>query len=339
MAESNYLDSENCHKATFLEKPNELKKRINETLLILEQLGIDIKSKTPRLKEKTALGFLSLGDMKNGSKWGQLKDITETQRTTREIITQQNKEYGESRSSGSYDDVRREDLKDMVLANIILNTKPKAAKNDPTRKYGISEEYAKVIRVFGTKEWNSKLAKIVKKNGKFVDRTTVKREFDKVPIKISADVDLELSTGKHNELQKSIIEEFLPRFCPNSQVLYLGDSQKKDLINEKKKLKSLGFFELKHGMLPDIVVYREEKNWIYLIEAVHTANPITKNRKVELEDLTSSCKADIIYVSTFSDRSKFRTWVADLAWETEVWIADEPDHLIHFNGHKFLGPY
>ena len=92
-------------------------------------------------------------------------------------------------------------------------------------------------------------------------------------------------------------------------------------------------------MLPDVVVYRKEKNWIYLIEAVHTANPITKNRKVELEDLTSGCKADIIYVSTFSDRSKFRTWVANLAWETEVWIADEPDHLIHFNGHKFLGPY
>ncbi|MBS1775349.1 MAG: hypothetical protein JSS64_03610, partial [Bacteroidetes bacterium] len=23
----------------------------------------------------------------------------------------------------------------------------------------------------------------------------------------------------------------------------------------------------------------------------------------------------------------------------EVWIADNPDHLIHFNGHKFLGAY
>ncbi len=28
----------------------------------------------------------------------------------------------------------------------------------------------------------------------------------------------------------------------------------------------------------------------------------------------------------------------DVAWETEVWIADNPDHLVHFNGHKFLGP-
>ena len=28
-----------------------------------------------------------------------------------------------------------------------------------------------------------------------------------------------------------------------------------------------------------------------------------------------------------------------IAWETEVWIADEPDHMIHYNGERFLGPY
>jgi len=92
-------------------------------------------------------------------------------------------------------------------------------------------------------------------------------------------------------------------------------------------------------MLPDIVAYRQDKNWLYLVEAVHTANPMTKTRKVELEDLTSKCNAEIIYVSAFLNRKKFKEWVSDLAWETEVWISEEQDHLIHFNGHKFLGPY
>jgi hypothetical protein len=26
-------------------------------------------------------------------------------------------------------------------------------------------------------------------------------------------------------------------------------------------------------------------------------------------------------------------------WETEVWVAGSPTHLIHFNGERFLGPY
>ena len=27
------------------------------------------------------------------------------------------------------------------------------------------------------------------------------------------------------------------------------------------------------------------------------------------------------------------------AEQTEVWIAENPDHLIHYNGEKFLGPF
>lgn len=333
-----YLTAENCYK-TFSGKSEKLQEKINETLFILEQFGISINDKTPRLKEKIALAFLSLGEVNENSNWNDFKNISQIQKTSREIISFENSEYGEDRSSGSYDDVRRDDLKEMVLANIILNTKPDSAKNDPTRSYGISEEYAEIVQSFGSEDWKDKVDKIVAKNGRFVDRTTVPREFKKVPIKISDDKEIFLSTGDHNKLQKAIVEEFLPRFCPNGVLLYLGDSQDKDLIYEKEELDKLGFFGLDHGMLPDIVAYRQEKNWLYLVEAVHTANPMTKTRKIELENLTADCNAEIIFVSVFSNRNKFKEWVSDLAWETEVWIEEEPDHLIHFNGHKFLGPY
>jgi hypothetical protein len=339
MTKNNYLSSENSYK-TFRKKSIDLQKQINEALFILEQFGISIVDKSPRLKEKIALAFLTLGGIEENMNWKDFRDISQVQKTSREIITFENSEFSEDRSSGSYDDVRREDLKEMVLANIILNTKPNSAKNDPTRKYGVSEEYAGIVRKYGSRYWRKELNKIIKKNGRFVDRTTIPREFDKIPIKISDDKEVLFSVGDHNELQKAVVEEFLPRFCPNGDLLYLGDSQDKDLINEKEKLKDLGFFRLDHGMLPDIVAYRSEKNWIYLVEAVHTANPMTKTRKIELEDLLKEkCNAEIIYVSAFSNRTKFKEWITKLAWETEVWIKEEPDHLIHFNGHKFLGPY
>jgi hypothetical protein len=338
MIRGEYLNSEKSYK-TFLTKSKLLQEKINETLSILEQFGLSIQDKTPRLKEKIAIAFLALGEMSEKSKWKELKSISKSQKTSREIIIYENEKFNEDRSSGSYDDVRREDLKEMVLANIVLNSKPNSAKNDPTRKYGISEEYASVIRKFGSNDWGKRKNKIIKKNGKLIDRTNIPREFKKVPIKISENTELSLSVGEHNELQKAIIEEFLPRFCPDGELLYLGDSENKDLINEKEKLLEIGFFGLDHGMLPDIVAYRKDKKWLYLVEAVHTANPMTKTRKVELENLTSKCKVEIIYVSAFVNRKKFKEWVSDLAWETEVWISEEQDHLIHFNGHKFLGPY
>jgi adenine-specific DNA-methyltransferase len=53
----------------------------------------------------------------------------------------------------------------------------------------------------------------------------------------------------------------------------------------------------------------------------------------------ATAKAGRIYVTAFQGRRDFRKWAADISWETEVWIADDPDHLIHFNGDRFLGPH
>lgn len=118
-----------------------------------------------------------------------------------------------------------------------------------------------------------------------------------------------------------------------------GDTQDKLLFVEEILLGELGFFELSHDKLPDVLAYSKEKNWLFLIEAVHSANPITELRKRTLVQQTKSCSADIIYVSAFLTRAVFRKFARDIAWETEVWIADSPDHLIHFNGDKFLGPH
>lgn len=44
-------------------------------------------------------------------------------------------------------------------------------------------------------------------------------------------------------------------------------------------------------------------------------------------------------MSCFPSRSEMRKYLNVIAWETEVWCAEDPTHLIHFNGERFLGPY
>jgi type II restriction enzyme len=140
-------------------------------------------------------------------------------------------------------------------------------------------------------------------------------------------------------LQKAIIEEFLPRYGYGAEVLYVGDAADKSLVYERERLQALKFFALEHGELPDVVAYAATRNWLYLIEAVHTSGPISPTRLLRLRQLTAACTAAIIYVTAFLDRDTFRKFIGELAWETEVWIAGEPDHLIHFDGEQFLGPY
>jgi type II restriction enzyme len=59
---------------------------------------------------------------------------------------------------------------------------------------------------------------------------------------------------------------------------------------------------------------------------------------MELDNMLSQCAAGKVYVSAFPDFAEFRKHMKEIAWETEVWIAEFPDHMIHYNGERFLGP-
>ena len=146
--------------------------------------------------------------------------------------------------------------------------------------------------------------------------------------------------GPHNELQRAIIDEFLPRYAIGAQVLYIGDTENKSLVVDAEGLIKIGLPPPERGdRLPDIVAYEPERNWVFLIEAVHSSNPIDDARRALLTRLTTGCTAGKVFVTAFLTRADFRKWVKGIAWETEVWIAESPDHMIHFNGDRFLGPY
>ncbi|MCL1993649.1 MAG: restriction endonuclease [Spirochaetes bacterium] len=314
-----------------------VQKMINEALEILESVGIPLEGKTERGMERMALCFLAVASVTGD--WA--KASASNFYKTREIISYVNANFEENISPGSYDDIRRKDLKLLVLADLVVNSGEKqlSATNDPTRGYSLSDKFRNLIVHYGTETWEAELRAFVKTQPPLADVLNRKRSIKNVPVKLPQGIELHFSSGEHNILQKKIIEEFLPRFGNGCLVLYIGDTANKLLHIDEEKLKRLNFFTLSHDELPDIVAYDPAHNWLYLIEAVYSSGTMSEIRVHELKKLLENCKADLIFVTAFLKRDDFRKWSSDIAWETEVWIADNPDHLIHFNGTKYLGPH
>ncbi len=327
----NYIKKSNKSKA--------IQKIINEALDILESVGIPFNTKSERSLERMAICFLAVAGVTKD--WKKAKSSEDNiHLKTRDIINIVNKSFEENISSGSYDDIRRKDLKLLVLADIISNSgvNKGSATNDPTRGYSLHPDFKKLVVDYKTDQWDKSLKAFTKNKPNLSDILARKRNLDKIPVKLPNGKPIELSLGEHNVLQKQIIEQFLPRFGSDCEVLYIGDTSNKILHIGVAELKKLNFFELSHNELPDIIAYSKKKKWLYLIEAVHSSGPMSETRVLELKKMLKDCKAGIVFVTTFLTKGDFRKWMLDIAWETEVWTADNPDHLVHFNGHKFLGP-
>lgn len=332
-----YISSDSSK--TFSEKPKAIQELINTALYILDIFGIPIEG-TPRRLERMAIAFLASGDIKSLKGLSKAKDLNSGfALKTRDIINYVNEHFKENISSGSYDDIRRKDLKLLTIAEVVLQSSPNSATNDSTRGYSINPTYGELIRTFKAKDWEKSVKDKLRNIEPLSQKLKRERQISKVEVTLPSGGQLTFSAGEHNNLQKVIIEDFLPRYGFGAEVLYVGDTADKYLYLEKEKLENLNFFEISHEELPDVIAYSEKKNWLYLIEAVHSSGPISEIRLLQLQKLTRDCKAEIVYVTAFLSRPKFRQFIADIAWETEVWIADNPDHLVHFNGDKFLGPY
>jgi hypothetical protein len=319
-------------------------RKLREALELLSKVGVPLEGMTPRRQRRVALALLALANMKPETRWldaSVFDGPNSWKLSTRETISFWNKYWGEKVSPGSYDDVRRRDFLYLKTAGLILASagNPDASTNNPTRKYGINPDAASLLREFGTTAADKASASFVEQYGALRERLSRERQRVGVVAQLPDGTLLELSTGAHNHLQKAIVEQFVPHFVKKPEILYIGDTAKKSLHTKAEELRKLGFKDLAHDMLPDVVVYDAERNWLFLIEAVHSSNPISALRHVALEQFTVECTAPRVYVSVFENRASLRKWIADISWETEVWLVESPSHLIHFDGDKFLGRY
>lgn len=211
------------------------------------------------------------------------------------------------------------------------------ATNSPNYRYRLTDEMVALLRTYGSDKWESAKSEFFSTHENLISQYESKRSILKMPVKIN-NLDFTFSPGKHNELQKAIIEEFAPRFAPNSECLYVGDTIEKDMVKNIEKLNELGFEITLHDKMPDVVLYVAEKNWLFFIEAVTSVGPMEPKRIKEIDEMTTNVNCGKIYVTAFPDFKTFKKFSESLAWETEVWISEMPDHMIHLNGDKFIGP-
>ncbi|BBW34704.1 BsuBI/PstI restriction endonuclease C-terminus [Enterobacter hormaechei] len=172
-----------------------------------------------------------------------------------------------------------------------------------------------------------------------VEQYAMARKMEMVPLKLNDGTELELSPGAHSQLIKDIIVEFGPRFAPEAEVIYIGDTGAKEDHFRKDRLAELGVSVDRKGKLPDVVLYWQKRNWLLLIESVTSHGPVDGKRHGELAKLFASAKPGLVYVTAFPDRKVMAKYLMELSWETEVWVADAPTHMIHLNGDRFLGPH
>lgn len=313
-------------------------KVINEAILVLEVCGLPMSEKTPRQREKTAMSILAVAGVTHSAGWPSAGESAPM--GTRKIIHFINSHFQEAISEGSYDDIRRKDLKEAVLAGLVVASagKPGASVNDPTRGYALDDGFARLIRTFGQKGWHASAAAFMADRASLSEQLRAKAAFNAVEIALPGGVQLKLSDGPHNLLQKAIVEQFIPRFGYGAQVVYVGDTAQKSLHIDHETAQRLKLDLDPSKKIPDVIAYAAQKNWLYLIEAVHSFGPITNERRMDLSSFARMSGAGIVFVTAFLDLKSFRKCAADIGWDTEVWIASEPDHLIHWNGDRFLGP-
>ena len=279
-----------------------------------------------------ALSILAMVGIKPDDDW---KDATNEWIRIHDIIAFSNQYYGTTYAENSRETFRKQAMHRFRTAALIEDNGK--ATNSPNYRYRITDETLKVLKAWGSNSAEKQMNRFLAYHEKLVDIYASKKKMTMMPVKINGS-DFQFSAGKHNELQKAIIEEFAPRFAPGSECLYVGDTTQKDLVKNVDKLKELGFSITLHDKMPDVVLYREDEDWIYFVESVTSVGPMDPKRIIEITYMTKGVRSGKIFVTAFLDFATYKKFADSLAWETEVWIADMPDHMIHLNGDKFLGP-
>lgn len=248
------------------------------------------------------------------------------------------KEYAEN----SRETIRRHTLHQFVQAGLVLHNPDnlELATNSKDSHYKLTPEVIHVISSFKTKEWDINLIRYKEIAGTLQEKYSSKRDIKKQAIELEDGLVLTFSPGKHNKLQIDIIKEFASRFAKGAELLYVGDTAKKDLYINEEGLRAINISLDQHSKLPDVVLLEPSRNWLYLIEAVTSHGPMSPKRIVELQELLKHCTSGKVYVTAFPDLQTFKKYSSEIAWETEVWIAEKElySHMIHFNGDKFMGP-
>ena len=308
--------------------------RVEDARVVLETLGMDAE----RSNERSALVLLALLRLAPSESWA---EAANPMLGTRAIMDFIRDEYGKDYAPNTRETVRRFTLHQFVEAQLVVQNsdEPQRPVNSPKWNYQVTAEALEVLRAYGTDYWQLAVDQYLAELPGLKARYAAAREMDRIPLTLPDGSTFTLTPGGQNVLLKAMVEDFCPRFTPGGQVFYIGDAGDKWALFEREALAALNVKVNEHGKMPDLVIYIPDRNWLVLLEAASSHGPVDSKRHAELADLFAESTAGLVYVSCFPDRAEFRKYVDKVAWESEVWCADHPTHLIHYNGERFLGPY
>jgi hypothetical protein len=287
--------------------------------------------------EISALTLLALAQLSEDTPWSEAECHS---LRIHDILTEIKERYGREYAENTRETVRRRVIHQFEQAGIVLRNPDdlSLATNSPLTHYALSEVALKAIRAYGSDQWGKAVRTFTDSVGTLMEVYQRKRDQHKIPLRLASGEAFELSPGKHNELQAAVVTEFGPRFAPGATLLYLGDTENKRLILNEEGFESLGVPAPSHDKLPDVVLYDKQRRWLFLVEAVTSHGPVSPKRRLELEEMFEGSSVGLVFVTAFPDLAAFKNFLNEVAWDTEVWLAEMPDHLIHYNGDRFLGP-
>lgn len=288
--------------------------------------------------DRSALVLLALLELTPGDSWA---DAVNPMRGTHALMGWIRTAWNVDYAANSRETIRRQTLHQFIAAGLVAYNADDAARavNSSLNNYRVTNEALALIHAFETDHFANQLIEYLVSAPGLATKYAAARQLERIPVTLPDGSAITLSGGGQNVLLKTMVEDFCAIFTPGAQVIYIGDADEKLAKFDADVLSALGVVVEQHGKLPDLVVYDSARNWLILMEAASSHGPVDGKRHAELAKIFGDSSAGLVYVSAFPDRATMRKYLNVLAWETEAWAADEPTHLVHFNGSKFLGPY
>ncbi len=313
---------------------NARKVRIGQALSILVDLGM------PRgqLNERSALCLLAILDLTPEKAWANagspLVGITP-------IMDWARQHYKKRYAPNTRETVRRQTMHQFMEAGIVLYNpdQPERPVNSPHAVYQVEPTCLELLRSFRSTAYKRQLSDFLARRQPLAAKYARERQMNLVPLTVPGGQTIHLSPGRHSDLIRSIVEKFAPQYVPGGRLIYAGDTGRKWAHFDVDYLSKLGVHVDSHGKMPDVVIYSSKRDWLILVEAVTSHGPVDPKRHEELRVLFKNSRPGLVFVSAFPDRRTFTKYLKAISWETEVWIAESPSHLVHFNGARFLGPH
>ena len=307
---------------------------VQEAQDILRAFGFDSR----RTNEASARTLLALAGLDENNTWA---DSTNERMGVRAILDWMRGPLNHPIAENSRETIRRFVLHQFVDAGFCLynDDDPARPTNSSKNNYRLNPEALLTIRLYGTPDFVPAVEEYLAEVGSLEAKYRAARDLARIPVTTPDGGVFTLKGGGQNILIKAMVEDFCAYFVPGGEILYVGDADEKLATFERDRLAELGVVVDEHGKMPDLVVYQASKNWLFLMEAASTHGPVDHIRYSELSQMFAGSSAGVVYVSCFPNRSTMRRFLGDLAWETEVWLASDPTHMIHLNGDRFLGPH